>query len=394
MNARLKQYWNRLRPYVPIGTLVVLFAVIYHCWIFSVQPLVHGDWHFVYPEAMRAWVRDFFSLWISDSAFGRPFIDVGYAFTNMIYGILGWMGVSFSIAERIVHLWPIIIVTPIGAFLFLRQYFKRRIVIVVGVLVYALNTYFLLLQTGHFRLMAAYAFAPLIFYYYQKTLKNRTSSFAITTALWAFVSTGYEPRGFYVIAWMLVFYFIYTLIIQWPKEVGWARVRFSGWGLLPFGILGLLVSPWVLGLLASGEFVDSALLDRGIFGSEFLDLPHALTLMHPFWTGSVPSVFTTQMIPIFFWLIPFLAWMGFLLHRKNVEAAFFFLLLLLGVLVTKQTSAPFEDLYPWLYDHIPGFKAFREASKFYLGLLSRTWCSSPRRWMVCGHEPLLRGGSG
>jgi hypothetical protein len=362
--------WARHHQQFGTALLVVLFLLVYRRWIFTLQPLVHGDWHFLFPEEMKAWARDSFSLWISDTAFGRPFIDVGYAFTNMLYGVLGVMGVPFAIAERMIHLWPIVIVTPLSASIFLRQYFQRRAVVWIGIFVYTFNTYFLLLQTGHLRLMAAYAFAPIIFFYYQKTLQHRTLKFAITTALWSFVSSSYEPRGFYVIAWMLFFYLIFVLFTEQPHQKKGRITSLLGWGLLPLTIFGLLISPWVIGLLASGEFVNSELLDRGIFGEEFLDLPHALTLMHPFWTGSEPIVFSIQQIPAFFWLIPILAWIGFVNRRtRRPVMTFFFLLMLLGVLLTKQTSPPFEHLYPWLYDHLPGFKAFREASKFYLWMI-------------------------
>lgn len=45
---------------------------------------------------------------------------------------------------------------------------------------------------------------------------------------------------------------------------------------------------------------------------------------------------------------------------------FFALLSVIGILLGKQVSEPWGNLYYFLYDHLPGFNAFREASKFYI----------------------------
>jgi hypothetical protein len=45
---------------------------------------------------------------------------------------------------------------------------------------------------------------------------------------------------------------------------------------------------------------------------------------------------------------------------------FFALLFVLGIFVSKHVSEPFGNLYYFLYDRLPGFNAFREASKFYI----------------------------
>ncbi len=51
--------------------------------------------------------------------------------------------------------------------------------------------------------------------------------------------------------------------------------------------------------------------------------------------------------------------------RKREYILFFALVALVGMLLGKQVSEPFPTLYNWLYETLPGFNAFREASKFY-----------------------------
>jgi hypothetical protein len=60
-----------------------------------------------------------------------------------------------------------------------------------------------------------------------------------------------------------------------------------------------------------------------------------------------------------------LAALGLILYRRNPQIVFFGLITLIGALLTKQEAEPLSHLYLWLYSHVPGFNAFREASKFY-----------------------------
>lgn len=45
---------------------------------------------------------------------------------------------------------------------------------------------------------------------------------------------------------------------------------------------------------------------------------------------------------------------------------FFAVLALLGIFLSKQVAPPGGFVYKLLFDHFPGFSAFREASKFYV----------------------------
>jgi hypothetical protein len=72
-----------------------------------------------------------------------------------------------------------------------------------------------------------------------------------------------------------------------------------------------------------------------------------------------------QPIPIYFWIIPFLAILSLYFNRKNAVIVFFALISMIGIFLTKQSDIPFTHVYKFLYDHLPGFNAFREGSKFF-----------------------------
>jgi hypothetical protein len=127
----------------------------------------------------------------------------------------------------------------------------------------------------------------------------------------------------------------------------------------------LLNTYWLLPLGKTGALSSNAIFNRSLFGDEFLNINYAVTLFHPFWTGSKTAIFVVQNIPAYFWLIPIFAFLGLMLNKRNKVILFFGLIALLGIFLTKQVGHPFIDIYQWLYKYFPGFNAFREASKFY-----------------------------
>jgi hypothetical protein len=79
--------------------------------------------------------------------------------------------------------------------------------------------------------------------------------------------------------------------------------------------------------------------------------------------------FEAQKIPLFFWMIPLAAFLGFWLNKKKAIIIFYALIALVGIFLSKQSDAPLESLYPFLREYLPGFSAFREATKFYFVII-------------------------
>lgn len=232
-------------------------------------------------------------------------------------------------------------------------------------MVYSFNTYFLLLDSGTLTLRAAFAFFPLVIYFYIKTIETKKTVFAIATTLTAFVICAYEPRAFYIMLWLIFIYFIYHLLII-NVEYSLKKIRqIIFFGSLPVFLVILLNFFWLYSLSRIGALTQNALFDRSLFGNEFLNINYAITLFHPFWTGARLAIFNVQPIPVYFWLVPIFALLGLVLNKKNNLIVFFGIIALLGIFLTKQVAIPFTGIYLWLYKHLPGFNAFREASKFY-----------------------------
>ncbi|HVQ44193.1 MAG TPA: carbohydrate binding domain-containing protein [Candidatus Saccharimonadia bacterium] len=351
-----------------VGFIILLNILVYRVWFLGFGIMTHGDWSYVSRVSADTLRIHYFSLWLSDYSFGRILVDVGQAPTYAFYGFLSAaLQIDFALAERLVHLWPAVLLTPLGAFFLVWKIFKNRIAAILGAIIYSCNTYFLILLTGHLTLAGAYALAPWVLLAYLEFLEKESLRYGIWAGLLLSASSAYEPRAAYIIAWILVFAAAgqgVAKIIDHKKinEI----ISYTLRSIIPFAIFGLLNFFWIFAFTKINGAIGADILSRGLFGNAFYDINEALTLFHPFWNGGRPIPFIINHIPLYFWLLPVAATLGIFLNKSRRTIIFFATLGILGIFLTKQVDTPFPQAYQWLYAHFPGFGAYREASKFYL----------------------------
>lgn len=342
--------------------LLLLSSIFLHLqWFFDFSPLTSGDWWFYFPETQREFLR-LPHLWNSNGLgmveFGSPMYPVFW-----LWGLLSQF-LSFGVVERVVYFYPSLLFAVIGSYYLSRRVFNSNIAGIIGSIVYTYNTYFMLGRTGHMTLMAAFAVAPLVLYFYIRSIKEKKRIDIIITSLLASLMSFYEIRAFYIFVFVLFFYFLYRLIFI--KKLNFIKfVESSIRAITPIFFVILVNIYWILGFAKINIIASNELFNRGFFGNELLSTPYALALFHPFWTGGEPSPFIIQQIPFYIWLIPVFAFLGLYLNKKNRDVVFFGFIALLGIILAKQVAQPFSGFYQFLHTYLPGFNAFREASKFY-----------------------------
>ena len=393
-----------LRKYYPIIILVFIVLITHWRWIFLNEYFSSGD------SAYFTWFvdtsRDFFrfpSIWSSldvntaGTSFGG--LDVllsEYPSLSFMYAGLAIFFQNTIIASKIVFLIPIPIISVIGSFLLIQYLLKNKKAGIIGAIVYSYNVHTLLLQTGTIQWAVAYALAPLILYFFIKNIDNKKMNLSVITGLVGFMAGSYDFRILYIVIWVMLFYIIYQILFKIKDKTYTQIVPILQYGFVPFAIIFLLNFFWILPFYLSNTLSHNPLFDRALFGSHFFNFFQGLNLFHPYWTGGPPKVFSVQPIPFYFWLIPIFALMGLITNFKNKKILFFTFIAILGILLTKQEDYPFPYLYLWLYDHFPGFNAYREASKFYMlialgysiligafvGWLWETW--REKKWQIYG----------
>ncbi len=343
--------------------IVIVSLLVYNRWL-SFSIFTYGDWWFFFNENMKEFLIH--SVWKENYSFGNINLVLWRSPLYFLYGLFGNSGLDFNVADKFISIWPIILMPGLSSFLLMKKIVKYDLAAVIGSFVFSYNTYFLSINTqGHGLLTISSGFAVLSIWLFAKALEKKEAYLFILTSITLFITGSYDFRVLYICIFILIFYFFYYLyIIETDRNIN-NYISVTIFSFLLFLVLFLLNSYWILALLNSNSLLENDVLTRDLFGNEFFNILRSITLFHPFWTGTEPQWFIVQQIPIYFWLIPIFAFGGLFLNRKNKLILFFGIISLIGVLLAKQISEPFPYLYMWLYDHLLGFNAFREASKFY-----------------------------
>ncbi len=341
----------------------LLISAAFYRWFIS-GTLTYGDWSYHFANASKEAVG-LPTLWKTANGLGGLNITAGTWPFEFMGGIFGTLGFDSGISDKFIFMLPIALACPYGAYYLARTLGLKVYTSFLAALLYTFNTYFLLLSTSQLTLLIAYSFSTFALALYIKSFRSHHLRYAIGCGVVSTIVSIYEFRVFYILFFIFFCYAIWQLFFT---EKGSPIKRLLKVGrIASISILIVLLCNiyWLYALSKIGAVTSNALFDRGLFGAEYLNLSNALTLFHPFWTGAAPSAFLVQKIPLYNWLIPFMAILCIYLNRARRQFLFFASLLLVGFLLTKQQAAPFTGLYFWLYQHLPGFNAFREASKFF-----------------------------
>jgi len=280
-------------------------------------------------------------------------------------GALAFFDFNSNISDVFLIFSPIIFIGPFASYLLINYLTKSRLAGFVGSLVFCYNTYFLAINSvGHEYLTVSAIFSLLALYFFIRAYEERENVFSLISTLFLSLGIFYDYRMVYIVLWVFLIYLLFN--IDFPFNLKNEIKKIFRYLFLPGVILFLINLFWILPIFNSGALNDNMFTDRSLFGDNFFNLIRAISLFHPFWDGSAIEWFKVQPIPVYFLFIPILSLLGLFLNRKNKFVIFFGLVGLVGVFLSKQTAVPLTGVYPWLYEHIPGFKgSFREASKFY-----------------------------
>ena len=352
-----------MRKYI---LLVTILAVITHWrWIFLNSFFGWGDAQFLtrFDQTWQGYIGLPSSWTTLINGMGEVDLVLSQHPIYFTYGMLTRLGLDTRLAAKFIFFAPIIFAAPLGSFALIRHFTRNDLSAFVGSLVYSYNVNFLMSQTGSLSLSAAYSLAPLSFFTFIAAIKKQKLKVSFIAGLALFFTAMHEFRIFYIVAFVLFFYFLYHLVSTPIRS----KSRLFLTAALPFIVLAVLSSYWLLPFIISGSLQSNQAFSRPLFGDQYMSLKQSIAFFSPWWTGGRGYANgVVQPIPNYFWAIPVLAFLGFVLNIKKPKVYFFLFLSLLGILLTKQSDKPFPNLYLWLYQHFPGFNAYREASKFFV----------------------------
>jgi O-antigen/teichoic acid export membrane protein/tetratricopeptide (TPR) repeat protein len=358
---RRRSWWRSLidRPRAVIAGLAVLGLVVRHAWI-STVPLATGDWH--WPDRQR--LLEYFpwpSVWDGTLGLGgeNRFVSAFRYPVAFISGLFATLGATWTFIEQVLYFIPFAVLLPVSGWLLAREIMGRtRWALLTPILLLG-NAYFLLESDGEIPLTLAEVVSMLVLIAFIRTMRRRSLGWAAITGLGLGVTAAFDIRPAYLCALLMAMYFVVLLIV----EHGWA-------------LLGRRV---VLGAVAGAVFLGSQafwmvplLTYHGNAGFptpqapdfNILTLAHGLTGVSAFWTGGAPAQLVQAPLNPAFMILPLLALAPLLARRLRPEVLWLTAAALLFAFFAKTDTAPLGGVYDWMYLHVPGWKLFREGSKF------------------------------
>lgn len=358
--------------YTIIFVLLVSSIIIHYAWFIPKNIFTSGDWVYI-PFKKYIDFGKFNPIWVSQN-FGTVSSVPQFYVVRYFEGLMSrFLYFNFAFNEKIFFLIPVAILPLFSTYVLLRK-FTDRISAVIGALFFSFNTAYLLNQTGALTIAVGYSLCPLILSTFISFIKQEINKLYKLFFLSFLVSISffYETR-ITIITCLICF--IWLMFLFYPSFFG--NILSNARRIIPrlvvlFIIIVTIQFFWVFPFIFSPGTNSSVgeLVTRNLFNSQ-ISLIDALTIHHPYWTGARPEAFVSHPISLYFWIIPILIFLCpfFYKHikRRSLQYYFFAILIaLFGILLTKQGDIPFNSLYAYLFNHVPGFSLYRESSKFFL----------------------------
>lgn len=348
------------RTFGYVAGLIAIALAIHWRW-FRPGIITNQDWWNYTPEGLRA-------LWPFPSAFnfasniGADWrTNINYFPMEALVGGFGRLGIDVGSAERLGVIFPTIIIAPVAAFVFAKQYLRSNVAAFISALFYANNAYIgVIIARGQLTIAESYALVPLAAAFCVLAVRKRNrvlfSSAAAIALAWSIVcDVRIGLLGFAVTA---------VLALAEIRRENLVRAIQSGF-YFALGLTLLLCFVWL-------PIVSLHLQEKPPFN--YTDASW-LTQLSQAWpidllTSYKPLWFDNELHhgPLFFLgFAPLLAvgiWKAPASFGKRRFSAFLAIFIAASVCAIGANS-PFGPAYGWLFDHTWFFAMFRDPSKFY-----------------------------
>ncbi|OGY31137.1 MAG: hypothetical protein A3C02_00965 [Candidatus Andersenbacteria bacterium RIFCSPHIGHO2_02_FULL_45_11] len=283
---------------------------------------------------------------------------------RVIGGFISFFVHGFPLWERLFFLWPIALLGPIPIYALLYKRFGSSLGAIAGSLIYTFNSYILAREISHIHIAIAYLLLIPTILYALDALLTRPSM--RTSAIFTFITilfSIYEIRVLYITTGILIAY----LIAKYLTKSATASYRTFAMMQLSAIIIVLAQSFWLIPFIFAPSSLGYATFTQRALFQSFTKLEHASTLTDPSWTGNGFLPFTTQPVMLLSYAIPILAVLWIIVKPRNERTNdlwFWLMIGLGGIFLSQGQNMPFRGVYQWLFENVPGFRLFRDSSKF------------------------------
>ncbi len=342
---------------------LILIGVYWYWWLPGVR--VASDFPVVSEEVLKS-LLDFPRTWSDRGSEGlgevSDFFLWSYPLT-FVSSLLANLGFNFQQIIRIVIMIPFLLIGSVSIWKFGESLKLSNPAKLISAIFYLTNTYVLLLvDGGQLSIALAFAFFPASFLALEKARVG-----GLKEKLWAGLAASalgfFDFRFIYLLAVISLVRFFYELFFIKFKDfrkwtLDWVKTAVAV-AVIIFGLHAYWLIPFLAFPISSETyrfFTQTSFAGLG-------NLAHSMLLLSPHWPENIfgkitPLRWEFIVIPIFALLAP-------ILKPKNKTVLFWLFALVLSIFLSKGAAEPLVAIYPWLYNHLPGFSLFRDSSKFF-----------------------------
>ncbi|MBI2196507.1 hypothetical protein HYU45_02725 [Candidatus Daviesbacteria bacterium] len=283
---------------------------------------------------------------------------------HTFFGLLALGTIPFEIQAKIFGL-VILILGFWGIWRLLDKFDLDNAAKSVGSIFFLLNSFFLLLfDGGQLSLALAYGILPTVILYFLKITETDLWRDKFKLAFWTLILSIADIRIIYL-SLLIVFIFIAFRILTGLKSpLIFFRRLLLGFSITSIVLIGFHMY-WLLPTLISKQIQLPQTYERTsqVTFLSFSSLSHSLLLQQPHWPQNVFGRLASPRPEFVF--IPLLAFSVLILAKRNTTVAFWLLISIISIFLSKGSNEPFGQMYSFLFTYVPGFSLFRDPSKFY-----------------------------
>ena len=343
--------------------VLVPVALLFRDWLFSLKPLVAGDWPYMSAQTMadfwpprHGWIA-YEGIGMSATAWLPDF------FVQLLNGAAALVHVPFEVYERVFFCIPAVVAGIVGPYALALELTNSKIAGIVAGAAAIFNGYWTRLATiGQLDIMLADGLLALFVLLFLKLMRDVSAARCVgMIALFAALLT-VDLRIAFVAALLGALMGAGYLAAMGIRRAAPGLIAIAG---SCAAALVFLNAAWVVPSLYY-RHLEPALpagydLPFWLDVLSFFTLPQSLALYHQWHLPVLGAGFPPAAL---FALLLALMLAPIILSPRKPWVVAFTLILLTFAFLMKGTRPPFGELNAWLFQHAPGMYAFRDPSKF------------------------------
>jgi len=347
------------RPRVTVVVLAVAGLVVRQAWL-TTRPLAAGDWHWPSRGRLLGWFP-WPTVWDSTLGFGgeNRFLEAFRFPVFALSGAVAAAGGTWTVAEKVIYFLPYAVLLPVAGWLLAREVLGRTRWTLLAPIILLGNTYFILESDGHVPLPLGELLGCLALVAFRRSMRRTSRWYAVIAGLLVSAAAVGDIRAAYITVWLMAAYLVVLVLAEPAWRLAGRRIVLSA--IAGAAFIGTQLF-WVVPLLTYHGHPGFPTPQSPNFN--IITVAHGIAGVAAGWSGGIPAPLVEAPLNPAFMILPLLAMLLLVARRVRPEILWLALVAMVCAFLAKTNTPPLGGIYDLIYRFVPGFKLFREGSKF------------------------------